>query len=97
MMLKGVGRIYYSADDLIYHSVYLTIHIYSTCLKNQSVYRKTDRQTFSLSRVPMELKMGGDRYFSKEIAYLTHTIWGLQSLKLVEVTYIWTQLWEKGR
>ena len=42
-------------------------------------------------------RMGGGRYFSKEMGYLMHQIWGLQSLKWGEVTYIWTQLWGEGR
>ena len=42
-------------------------------------------------------KNGGGRYFYKEMGYLRHQIWGLQSFKWGEVTYIWTQLWGEGR
>ena len=42
-------------------------------------------------------KKWGVRYFSKEMGYLMHQNWGLQSLKWGEVTYIWTQLWGEGR
>ena len=42
-------------------------------------------------------RMGGGRYFSKEMGSLMHQIWGLQSLKWGKVTYIWTQLWGEDR
>ena len=41
-------------------------------------------------------QMGGGRYFSKELEYLTHQIQGMQSLKWGEVTYICIQLWGLG-
>ena len=42
-------------------------------------------------------KMGVSKYFSNEMEYLMHQIWGLQSLKWGKVTYIWTQLWGEDR
>ena len=42
-------------------------------------------------------KLVGGRYLSKEMGYLMHQIWWLQSFKWADVTNIWTHLLGGGR